>query len=128
MTITLMTTSLIGLLLFILSGNVIRLRQKTQTNLGTGGDQRLERACRAQGNLIEYAPICLMLIGLLEYMQANHFLVLGLGIALVVARVAQGYGLAFSSKDISPFRVIGTLLTFVVLVTGSVAGLVVAYG
>ena len=128
MTITLITSSIIGILLALLSFNVGRWRIKTKTNLGAGQSQELECAIRAQGNLIEYAPVALILIGLLEFSNASHFLVLGLGVTFVIARVAHGYGLGFTPGGRSTFRLIGTVLTMLTLLIASISGLVVAYG
>jgi uncharacterized membrane protein YecN with MAPEG domain len=127
MAITLITSSIIGILLVLLSFNVGRWRIKTKTNLGAGESMELQCAIRAQGNLIEYAPIALILIGLLEFNHANHFLVLGLGVTFVIARIAHGYGLGFTPNGKSIFRMIGTILTMSTLLIASIFGLVIAY-
>ncbi|TNE62273.1 MAG: hypothetical protein EP335_13320, partial [Alphaproteobacteria bacterium] len=66
MTITLITASFIGLLLIYLSYNVTKHRTRAKVSIGDGGDQDLLHAIRAQANLAEYAPIALILLGLLE--------------------------------------------------------------
>lgn len=128
MTITLITASMIGVILALLPFNVGRWRIKTKTNLGAGGHDGLECAIRAQGNLIEYAPTVLILIGLLEYFNANHILVLSLGGTFVFARIAHGYGLGFTPEGKSVFRLIGAMLTMLTLLVASISGLVIAYG
>ena len=61
----LIVTSLIASVLTIffvkLSFAVIALRRKNRVALGTGGQEELERAIRAQGNFAEYVPISLIL-------------------------------------------------------------------
>ncbi|UTW54870.1 MAPEG family protein [Kordiimonas sp. SCSIO 12610] len=127
MGITLITSSIIGILLALLTFNVGRWRIKTKTNLGSGDSNELECAIRAHGNLIEYAPVVLILIGLLEYSGANSALVLGLGVTFVIARIAHGYGLGFTPEGKSIFRAIGTMLTILTLLVASISGLVIAY-
>ena len=128
MTITLITASMTGVILALLSFNVGRWRIKTKTNLGAGEHNELECAIRAHGNLIEYAPTVPILIGLLEYFDANHILVLSLGGPFVFARIAHAYGLGFTPEGKSIFRVIGATLTMLTLLIASISGLVIAYG
>jgi uncharacterized membrane protein YecN with MAPEG domain len=62
----LIVTSIIAAVLtavFIrLSFNVIGLRRKNKVGLGSGGNEDLERAIRAQGNFAEYVPFGLILL------------------------------------------------------------------
>jgi len=126
MTITLISASFLGLLLIYLSYNVSKQRMKTKTDMGDGGHPELLTAIRAHGNLVEYAPIGLLLIGLLEYSQASSYLVLGLGVALVVGRYM--HGLSFGKfEGRNPFRFYGTILTWLVILIGSIAGLLKGY-
>jgi len=126
MTITLISASFLGLLLIHLSYNVSKQRMKTKTDMGDGGHPELLTAIRAHGNLVEYAPIGLLLIGLLEYSQASSYLVLGLGVALVVGRYM--HGLSFGKfEGRNPFRFYGTILTWLVILIGSIAGLLKGY-
>ena len=126
MTITLIAASFLGLLLVYLSFNVSKQRLKTKTDLGDGGHSELLTAIRAQGNLVEYAPIGLILIGLLEYNQATPYLVFGLAIAFVVGRYM--HGLSFGKfEGRNPFRFYGTILTWLVILVSSIAGLLKGY-
>ena len=127
MTVTLITSGLCGFLLFILSYNVVRWRAKTKTLLGEGTDENLLRAIRAQANLVEYAPIVLITLAGLEYMNASHWLVLNLGAWFVIGRALHGYGLGFTDGSVRFYRMVGTLLTWIVLLVGSGAALVVGY-
>ena len=130
MTITLITASLMALWLIILFFNVVRMRLATKTSLGDGGDAAFNRKIRAHANFIENVPLALLLIGLLEYSRANSFLVLGLGFTLVVARLLHGLGLGFPSlfpSDANLFRLLGSVLTLLVLLVGAVTGLLIAY-
>ena len=53
---------LLGLLAVLLTLNVARMRGAKKINLGDGGDPEMTAAIRAHANLIEFAPLCLLLI------------------------------------------------------------------
>lgn len=128
MTITLITAGFLGLLLIILSFNVVRWRGREKINLGTGAaGSRLERAARAQANFVEYVPVMLVLLAALEFMQASPVLLLLLAVVFTVARCMHGYGLGFTDGSVIFWRFVGTLLTFICLLTASVAALVIGY-
>lgn len=127
MTITLISASFLGLLLVYLSYMVAKNRQRSGVSIGTGDDEGLLYACRAQANLIEYAPMGLILIGLLENARVSWYLVMGVAVALVVGRYMHGLTLGkFEGRN--PFRFYGTILTWLSLLVASVAGLLKGYG
>lgn len=90
MTITLISASLLGLLLIHLSVRVSKNRQRAKVSIGDGGDEMLANAIRAHGNLTEFAPFFLILLGLLEFREANPVLLLVLAAAFVVGRFMHG--------------------------------------
>jgi uncharacterized protein len=53
---------LLGLLAAVLTVNVGIVRGRKKINLGDGGDPEMIAAIRAHANLIEFAPLCLLLI------------------------------------------------------------------
>ena len=53
---------LLGLLVVVLTVNVGLMRGRKKINLGDGGDPEMTAAIRAHANLIEFAPLCLLLI------------------------------------------------------------------
>ena len=59
--------ALLALYYIYLSVNVIKIRKAEGISLGNGSNTALERATRAHGNFIEYVPISLILVFLLEY-------------------------------------------------------------
>ncbi len=127
MTITLISTSFLGLLLVYLSYGVSKERLRSKTDLGDGGDPGLLRAMRAQGNLVEYAPMGLILIGLLETAQIQKELVMGLAVAFVIGRYMHGLMLG-KVEGKNQYRFWGTILTWLVLLVGSILGLLKGYG
>ena len=131
MTITLIAASLLGLWLMILSYNVVKYRFSTKTSIGDSGSPEMLRAVRAHANFTEYGPMCLILLGLLEYNRAHPILLLAVAILVVAGRVMHGLGLGFSEvfeKDTNLFRMLGILMTWTALIVASIAGLLIAYG
>jgi uncharacterized membrane protein YecN with MAPEG domain len=64
-TITALYAGLLALILVVLSARVIRGRVTDKISLGDGGGTFSTRLV-AHGNLIEFVPLALILIGLLE--------------------------------------------------------------
>jgi len=114
------TTIFSGLLALMLVGISIRvtvLRAKKKIEFFDGGDQQLGRAIRVQGNFVEYVPMALILLGLIEWMGRKPWIVYALGIALVLSRIIHAWGLY---SGVFNGRVVGTTITWIVL---AVAGL-----
>ncbi|MEX0297867.1 MAG: MAPEG family protein [Kordiimonas sp.] len=126
MAITLISSSFLCLLLVYLSYGVSKERLRSKTDLGDGGDPALLRAIRAQGNLIEYAPMGLILIGLLETAQVQRELVIALAITFVVGRYMHGLMLG-KIEGKNHYRFWGTVLTWLTLIIGAIVGLLKGY-
>ncbi|WP_262691961.1 MAPEG family protein [Kordiimonas aestuarii] len=126
MTITLITASFLGLLLIYLSFNVSKHRGRAKVSIGDGGDDKLAHAIRAHGNLTEFAPMALILLGLLEYQGTNPLYIMVLGAAFVLGRLM--HGLTFGKfEGRNPYRFWGTILSWLVIVLASVLGLLKGY-
>ena len=108
--LTTLSACALGLLLVVLSLRVIGVRRGEKVSLGSGGNETLERRIRAQGNLVEYGPMGLILIGLAEMQEANTFLLGIAAAAFVMGRLLHGYAFGFTSRAMRP-RVTGMLLT-----------------
>ena len=87
------------LILVIPSVRVVVVRIKVHRSFGDGGEDTLQPVIRGQGNFIEYVPLSLLLMGYLEFSGTYPYLIHGLGIALVVARILHPFGL---QKDRGP--------------------------
>ncbi len=115
----LLVTSVIASLLTIifvkLSFAVIGLRRKNKVGLGSGGNEDLERAIRAQGNFAEYAPFGIILVACLELNGAPWWLVAIPGIALIIGRLIHAKGMNIPPPDFSQ-RVLGMKFTFGTLI------------
>ena len=106
--------AVLALLLVALSLRVIRFRRAAKIAVGHGDSRELLRAVRVQGNFAEYVPLALILIGYLELRQFSDYLVHGLGLTLVVARLAHAFGVSREPEDFR-FRVAAAAATFFVL-------------
>jgi uncharacterized membrane protein YecN with MAPEG domain len=110
---------LAGLLLLVLSIRVTVLRRSTGIGLGDGGNAALSQAMRTQANFIEYTPLALLLILLLELSGSSHAVLHVLGVVLIIARAAHGYGLS-TNAGVSPGRFVGATLTWLVILAAAV--------
>ena len=121
--ITAVFTGLLALMLVGISIRVTVLRAKKKISFFDGGDKELGAAIRVQGNFIEYVPMALALMGLIEAMGAKHWVVYLFGILLVLARIVHAWGLY---SGVFQGRVIGTTTTWIVIAAGGllVLGLV----
>jgi uncharacterized membrane protein YecN with MAPEG domain len=83
---------LIGVLAAVLTLNVGRMRTKKKIFLGDGGDREMIAAIRAHGNLVEFAPLCLLLIWLLNG-PYGHRTIAVMGIILLLVRLLHAGGM-----------------------------------
>jgi uncharacterized membrane protein YecN with MAPEG domain len=108
-----------GLILLWLAVNVGRVRARERVLMGDGGNLALIRAMRGQANFVEYVPYCLILMALMAAMGTPGWVLHLFGIALTAGRLAHGWH--FVQADAPGWqRGIGTLLTMLVLIGGSV--------
>ncbi len=105
---------LCAFLFLYLAARIIGQRRARRVDMGTGGDRLLERYIRAHGNFAEYAPLGLILLGLLELQGWPSWLIHILGLALVGGRAAHAW--SFSAIQLRPrSRVAGMVLTLTML-------------
>mgnify|MGYP006233553957 FL=1 len=70
--ITALYAALCGFLVVALAANVVRYRLGKKVSLGDGGHKDVNRAIRAHGNTVEYIPLALILMALLEILSLIH--------------------------------------------------------
>lgn len=116
--VTPLYAGLCAILLIALSLRVARLRGSLKVALGDGGERALQKAIRVQGNFVEYVPMALLLLFLLELSrQAPLWALHVLGADLLLGRILHAIGLS-TSAGLSFGRFVGTLLTFsMILIT-----------
>ena len=114
--------SLLAIWLFVLSIRVIGLRGNPAFAFiaqGKGDMETLNRAIRAQGNLIEYAPIMLFILFFLEGAGVSKLTLRILGDGFLLGRLMHGASMGFMRPNM-PLRVGGTALTLLSLLTGAI--------
>ena len=105
--------ALLGIWLIVLSLRVIALRGNPIFNwfgFGNRGDVSLQRAIRGHGNLIEYAPIFLILLYFVETSGFSVTAIHWYGSVFVIGRLMHGICFGFFEKNMF-LRVGGTVLT-----------------
>ena len=115
--------SLLAIWLFVLSIRVIGLRGNPAFAFiaqGKGDEELLNRAIRAQANLIEYAPIMLFILFFLEASGIPELAVRILGDGFLLGRLMHGTAMGFMRSNM-PLRVGGTALTLLPLLAGAIA-------
>jgi uncharacterized membrane protein YecN with MAPEG domain len=118
-TITMMYAGLLGLISIAIAFAAGRLRGKLNVSIGDGGDRSLLLAMRRQANFVEYVPLALILLALLELNHVRPMAIHAMGAALVIARIAHAFGLKADSMQ-QPARFVGASLTALVTVVASV--------
>lgn len=117
MTVTPLYAGILAFLFLALSIRVIGVRGRV--SLGDGGDPLVLRRMRGHANFAEYVPLILVMMAMLELGHASIYLLHGLGVALVVARLLHGYALSFTQK-FKFGRFWGTALTLGLLIVSGV--------
>ena len=131
--ITLIYTILLVSFTLVLSIRVLDLRNSPVTKFLHPKDRKinpemLQRAIRAHGNLIEYAPLFLILLLLCELSNLNSIYLHAAGIFFFLGRLMHGIGFGFTLH--SPILRIGgmslTFLGFLILLILASSQLVLA--
>ena len=114
--ITSALTGAAAIFLVLLSLPIALRRRATKLGAGDGGDEAFNRKIRAQANFIEYVPLAIIAIGLLEMGGTGQPMLCGLAATLAAARVLHAFGLW---SGVLLGRALGAMLTFgVLLVAG----------
>ena len=116
--ITALYAGVLALILGVIGFQVGSTRSRTGISILHGDDMDLAEKIRRHANFIENVPLALILMSVLELNGSGAGLLHGLGIALVIARIAHPLGLHHDNMR-HPLRAVGAGLTF--LVTGIAA-------
>jgi uncharacterized membrane protein YecN with MAPEG domain len=126
MTMTLAITGLyagiLALILLALGINVTIHRNKLGVGMGDGGNPEMLRMMRLHGNAAEYLPLGLVLMAIFEINGGWHWALHAAGIALIVARVLQTWGM-WSTQTPTFGRVSGQSLTWLTIAALAVLNL-----
>lgn len=125
MAVTAIYASLLSVLLLVLSFRVISVRRAARVEIGEGGDRVLLRRIRVHANFVEYTPIALILLMLLESMKAPGVVLHALGATLLVGRVIHAYALS-QSPHIMWLRVAGMVFTLTMIAVAAAGSFTLA--
>lgn len=118
--VTALYAALLAGVMIWLSIQVIKQRRKAQVKYADGGVDALQVARSAHGNAVDYVPITLILMALLEYNGAGLWMIHLAGIAFVVGRVMHAKSIL---ADKLKGRITGMKITFAVIALLSIANL-----
>ncbi len=85
----------------------------TAVVFGDGDDAILRRRIRAFGNFIEYVPVALVVLALMELQGGEALWVWGAGIALLLGRALHAVGMLYAESP-AP-RGLGMVLTYIAI-------------
>jgi uncharacterized protein len=117
-TVTILYAGLLGLLSLVLSAAAGIMRGKKNIDAGDGGDREQLFAMRRHANFVEYVPLALILIGLLEFKGVASNYIHYLGGALLLGRALHA---AFFKQGVKSVpRGIGAGITALVVAISSI--------
>ena len=109
--ITAFFSSILALIFYKLSINVIRLRRKYKVSLGSSKKHKdLDQAIRAHGNLSEFLPIGLILLACLEVNHLPKIVVFMCGLFFLIGRYLHASSFLKEEID-SSNRILGMKIT-----------------
>lgn len=95
-----------------------RVRSNVMT--GTGSDEKLYNASRAHVTNVEYTPIALIGLIVLNVLGASIYVMHLVGLTLTIGRILHAIGVSRTGESTPP-RLIGTLLTWTSLLVAGIA-------
>jgi uncharacterized protein len=116
---TALYAGLLGLVAFGVAFPAGRLRGRLNIPVGDGGNPDLLCAMRRHANFVEWVPLALILIALLELNGVSTTMIHVFGTVLVVSRIAHAVGLRSDTMKSVP-RLLGATGTVLVTVVASV--------
>ena len=121
--ITLLYAGILGLISLGISFKAGALRGKTGISIGDGGNQEMLLAMRRHSNFVEYVPLALILLALLEVNDVPHLAIHIMGAGLVVARIAHAAGLQADTMQ-GMGRLVGAAGTALITLVASIWAIV----
>ena len=112
--ITLTIAGAAALLNLWLSVRVSLLRRRHRVSIGHAGNEQVETRMRAHANFIEYTPLFLILLGLIELARGSQTWLWATAIAFVLGRLAHAFGMDRPAPN--ALRIGGMLATYLPLI------------
>ena len=117
--ITPIYASLLAGLFVFLSVRTLLFRRKLRIGIGTNDNEQMLRAMRVHSNFVEYAPLALLLILMIELIGGSNLIIHFTSIALLAGRALHAYGVSQTNENYS-YRVAGMACTFTSICTSAV--------
>lgn len=111
--ITLTIASAAALINLWLGFRVSRLRIRHKISVGDQDNDQVRCRMRAQANFIEYTPLFLILLGLVELARGSQTWLWAVAILYILARLAHPFGMDRPAPN--RLRLAGILVTWLVL-------------
>jgi uncharacterized protein len=125
--ITLTIAGAAALLNIWLARRVGQMRLTHKVSIGDGGNEALIARMRAQANFIEYTPFVLILILLVELAEGSKLWLWIVGTVYILARIAHGFGMDRPSGDKLKLRMIGIVVTGLILLGLAIYAIALPY-
>jgi uncharacterized membrane protein YecN with MAPEG domain len=123
--VTLVTASILALMCLVLAARVSRARMKHRISLGDKGNEELLVRMRIHGNFVEFVPLVLILMALLELSGADRTWLMAAGAVLVLSRIMHVIGLPRPAPNV--FRAGGASGTYAVMAALAIWGLTLSF-
>ncbi|USD39036.1 MULTISPECIES: MAPEG family protein [Ferrimonas] len=102
-------------IMMVLAYRVVAMRRACGIGVGCGDNRSLEIRIRSHANLLEYAPLMLLMLIAAESNGASGWLLHGCGLIWLVARILHPWGLTGGNGGYHLGRFWGTLLSWIVI-------------
>ena len=107
-----------------LGTRISRLRLRHKVSVGDAGNATIVNRMRAQANFVEYTPFFLILLAAVELAIGSPAWLWAVAILYIVGRLLHPFGLDRPAPN--PLRMIGILLTWLVLAGLAIYALILA--
>lgn len=124
--ITPLYAGILGIMSIVIAFQAGKIRGSTKVSVGDGGNPELLLAMRRHANFIEFVPLALVLIALLEFNGVSSTAIHLLGGGLVVFRICHAIGIKADTIE-SPLRGIGAAGSTLVILVASVWAIVIFF-
>ena len=113
--------ALLALVFMAISFWISAGRSKYQIHVGDGGNANLLARMRAQANFVEYVPLILILVLLLEGRRTSIYIIHILLLALLISRILHPFGMVAPPKSARQAlcRGVGAGVTWLVLIAAA---------
>lgn len=123
--VTLFTAAVLALMCLFLAARVSRTRLKNRISLGDQGNAELLVCIRTHANFVEFVPITLILMALIEATGGSDTVLWGVSGVFILARLAHIIGMPRPAPNI--FRAGGAAGTYTVMGGLALWGLAMAF-